>query len=123
MTAGGDNRTPDVGRHLIGCVAAKSLEAQSSIMADIAGPVFDQTSARSRRVVVELGQVAPNRLLLRIIGVCNTRTVERSIDVPSIPFRMLMGERRILRAVVDDQVHHDMEIVPLSFAREMPQQR
>ena len=62
--------------------------------------------ARVRVVVVELGEVAPDRELARVDRIDRARRAQLAVGVAPEPLRMLLDQQRVLGGVVDHQVHH-----------------
>ena len=85
-------------------------------------PVLDHRRTRVGIVVVELGEVAPDRELARIDRIDRARRAQLAVGIAPEPLRMLLDQQRILGGVVDHQVHHHGELAPRRGLGEAAQQ-
>ena len=67
-----------------------------------------------RRPVVEFGQIAPDGLLFRVVGIDRERRLDLAACVAGEPLRPARGQLAVLRRMVDDEVHDDAQPVPLA---------
>lgn len=69
----GDERRPDLGRHLIGGITAKTGEAETRVMACDFGKIVDQRFSVFQSPVVDFRKIAPFREFAGIVRVDGTR--------------------------------------------------
>ena len=118
-----DQGPPDLRRHLIGGIAAEPAETELQVVLDQVHPVFDHRRARIRVVVVELGEITPDRELARVDRIDRARRAQLAVAIAPEPFRMLLHQDRILGGVVDHQVHHHRDIALGRGLGEIAQER
>ena len=102
---GGDEFAPQLGRHLVGRVAAEALEAHLHAAFDQPDPVAPQIVPIRRMCVVDLGEIAPHGDIARVGRIDRRRAQDLAARVARKPLRMIAGEQRIARGVVEHQVH------------------
>ena len=108
---GADERAPDIRRHLVGGVAAEPADAEILHPIDVAGPEPGQLLARTGRMIVQLGEVAPDRADRRIVRVDGGRALDVAGLVAQEQIRPLPRQGAVLGGVVDDEVGHHPDAV------------
>src|SRR5262249_8732156 len=87
-----NQKAPEINRHLVSGVAAKTAEAQRRIVRDQLAPVLPQVGAIRTALVVDFEQVTPG---LGDIPVLDRGMHRLARGVVLVPGRMLLDQRRI----------------------------
>jgi hypothetical protein len=104
---------------LICGIAAKAANAEADVVAHQVAPVGDQALARRRVFIVQLSQVLP--LDHRAVRLLAAGRNEVAVRVAQVPVGMLLDQHGILGGMVDHQVHHHADPVPVARSRELAQ--
>ncbi len=107
-----DQGLPDLGRHLVGGIAAEALEAELQVVAHELHPAGGQRRPVARVVVVDLGEVAPDRVFARVDRIEGPRRAQLAVRLALEPLRVLLDQKRVLGSVVDHQIHHHRDAAP-----------
>ena len=106
LPAGGDQRPPHRLRHLIGSVAAEAADAELDVVPQIVGEVLDDADTRRPVTVVDLGQIGPHRALAGVRRIDRIGRGQAAVGLVDEPLGVLLGQQRILRRVIDHEIHH-----------------
>jgi hypothetical protein len=105
----GDERRPDVARHHVCRIAAKTANPQARIMPHDIAEISQHRGPLRPLAIIELGKIGPDRHVRGVGGIVRRRRNDLAVGIAPIPLRLLVREVGVARGVIDDKIHHHVD--------------